>query len=52
MLYLALPLVSADLAPTGTQSLWIINVYGFLLAGFLLPMGALGDRVGRRRRRC
>lgn len=49
VLYLALPLLSADLAPTATQTLWIVDVYGFLLAGFLLAMGALGDRIGRRR---
>ncbi|MEU8383172.1 MFS transporter [Streptosporangium sp. NPDC048865] len=49
VLYFALPFLSADLAPTGSQLLWIIDVYAFLLAGLLIPMGALGDRIGRRR---
>ncbi|MEV0585562.1 MFS transporter [Nonomuraea sp. NPDC050310] len=45
----ALPFISADLAPSGAQLLWIIDIYPFMLAGLLLPMGTLGDRVGRRR---
>ena len=40
-------------APTcgasSTQQLWIIDIYGFMLAGFLITMGTLGDRIGRRR---
>jgi len=49
VLYFATPAISADLHPTGTQQLWIFDVYGFVLAGLLLTMGALGDRIGRRR---
>ncbi|MFE6286775.1 MFS transporter [Streptomyces sp. NPDC057877] len=49
VLYFAIPAISADLAPTGTQQLWIFDIYGFVLAGLLMTMGALGDRVGRRR---
>ncbi|GAA1539338.1 MFS transporter [Actinomadura kijaniata] len=49
VLFLALPRLGADLAPSATQMLWIIDVYGFLMAGFLVTMGAVGDRVGRRR---
>ena len=49
VLYLALPRLSADLAPTNTQLLWITDTYGFLLAGLLITMGTLGDRIGRRR---
>ncbi|MFF7249262.1 MFS transporter [Embleya sp. NPDC008237] len=49
VLYLALPHLAEDLQPTGTQTLWIMDVYGFLIAGFLITMGALGDRVGRRK---
>jgi MFS transporter, DHA2 family, multidrug resistance protein len=49
VLYLALPHLSVDLAPTSTETLWIIDIYGFLLAGFLITMGTLGDRIGRRR---
>ncbi|GAA1977973.1 MFS transporter [Isoptericola halotolerans] len=49
VLHLAVPQLTADLAPSGTQLLWITDIYGFLIAGFLIPMGVLGDRVGRRR---
>ncbi|MFF4414366.1 MFS transporter [Streptosporangium sp. NPDC001559] len=45
----ALPFISASLTPSGSQLLWIIDIYPFMLAGLLLPMGTLGDRVGRRR---
>jgi MFS transporter, DHA2 family, multidrug resistance protein len=48
VLELAVPKLSADLEPTSSQLLWIMDVYGFLLAGFLLTMGTLGDRIGRR----
>ncbi|WP_344922483.1 MFS transporter [Streptosporangium oxazolinicum] len=46
---LALPAIGEDLAASGTQLLWIVDVYAFLLAGSLVTMGALGDRIGRRR---
>ncbi|EWT03250.1 MFS transporter [Intrasporangium oryzae NRRL B-24470] len=49
VLYLALPELSADLGATTTQQLWILDIYSFVLAGFLVTMGALGDRIGRRR---
>ena len=49
VLFMAAPWLAADLAPTGPQLLWIMDVYGFLMAGLLLAMGALGDRIGRRR---
>ncbi|WP_326800063.1 MFS transporter [Streptomyces sp. NBC_01808] len=49
VLYLALPHLTADLEPSPTQVLWIMDVYGFMMAGFLLTMGTLGDRIGRRR---
>src|SRR5690606_14713850 len=49
VLFLALPQLSADLGPTQTQELWITDVYGFMIAGFLITMGALGDRIGHRR---
>ncbi|MFG2500812.1 MFS transporter [Streptomyces sp. NPDC048441] len=49
VLYLALPHLAEDLHPTGTQTLWIMDIYGFLIAGFLITMGTLGDRIGRRR---
>src|SRR5215216_1195165 len=49
VLYLAVPSLTSDLEPTSSQLLWITDIYGFLLAGFLLTMGTLGDRIGRRR---
>ncbi|UYM04618.1 MFS transporter [Solicola gregarius] len=49
VLYLALPKLSADLDPSSTQQLWIMDIYGFMVAGFLVTMGTLGDRIGRRR---
>ncbi|WP_225837839.1 MFS transporter [Streptomyces sp. NK08204] len=49
VLYFAAPAISADLRPSGTQQLWIFDVYGFVLAGLLMTMGSIGDRIGRRR---
>ncbi|QQQ74260.1 MFS transporter [Saccharothrix sp. 6-C] len=49
VLHLAVPHLAADLRPSGTQLLWIIDVYGFMIAGFLVTMGTLGDRIGRRK---
>ena len=49
VLDLAIPAITADLRPTSTQLLWIIDVYGFMVAGALVTMGTLGDRIGRRR---
>jgi MFS transporter, DHA2 family, multidrug resistance protein len=49
VLYLAVPSLSRDLAPSSSQLLWITDVYGFLVAGWLITMGGLGDRIGRRR---
>lgn len=45
----ALPAISAALAPSATQQLWIVDVYPLVLAGLLVTMGTLGDRIGRRR---
>lgn len=49
VLTFALPQISADLRPTGTQLLWVVDVYPLVLAGLLVPMGSFADRVGRRR---
>jgi MFS transporter, DHA2 family, multidrug resistance protein len=49
VLYLALPHLAADLQPSSTQTLWIMDAYGFLIAGFLITMGTIGDRIGRRK---
>jgi DHA2 family multidrug resistance protein-like MFS transporter len=46
---LAVPHLSAELKPTGAQLLWIVDIYGFMIAGSLITMGTLGDRIGRRR---
>ncbi|MGC0273631.1 MFS transporter [Pseudactinotalea sp. Z1739] len=48
ILFLAAPSLAADLNPTSTQLLWILDIYGFVMAGFLVAMGVLGDRVGKR----
>jgi DHA2 family multidrug resistance protein-like MFS transporter len=49
VLNLAVPHLSAELKPSSSQLLWIVDIYGFLLAGSLITMGTLGDRIGRRR---
>ena len=49
VLHLAIPAISADLQPSSAQLLWIIDIYGFVVAGSLITMGTLGDRIGRRR---
>lgn len=49
VLNLALPALSTELKPTSAQLLWIVDIYGFLVAGFLITMGTLGDRIGRRK---
>jgi DHA2 family multidrug resistance protein-like MFS transporter len=49
VLYLAVPSLTRDLEPSSSQLLWITDIYGFLVAGFLITMGTLGDRIGRRK---
>jgi DHA2 family multidrug resistance protein-like MFS transporter len=49
VLHLAVPKLSSDLEPTSAQLLWIIDIYGFMIAASLITMGTLGDRIGRRR---
>ncbi len=49
VLNLAIPSLAADLRPTAGELLWIIDIYGFMVAGFLMAMGSIGDRIGRRR---
>src|SRR6185436_14291946 len=49
VLHLAIPRLSVDLTPSSVQLLWIIDIYGFLVAGSLITTGTLGDRIGRRR---
>jgi DHA2 family multidrug resistance protein-like MFS transporter len=49
VMLLALPRLSAALGASSTQQLWITDIYGFVLAGLLVTMGTLGDRIGRRK---
>lgn len=49
VLHLAIPKLVTDLAPGATQLLWILDIYGFALAGLLITMGNVGDRIGRKR---
>src|SRR5439155_12520518 len=49
VLELAVPAISRALRPTGAELLWIVDIYGFFVAGLLITMGSLGDRIGRRR---
>src|SRR4051812_20268048 len=45
----ALPVLAEDLDPGAAEQLWIVDAYSFVLAGLLVTMGTLGDRIGRRR---
>jgi DHA2 family multidrug resistance protein-like MFS transporter len=49
VLWLATPYLAADLRPSGSELLWATDIYGFMTCGFLVVMGSLGDRIGRRR---
>ncbi|MDG4791769.1 MFS transporter [Micromonospora sp. WMMD1102] len=49
VLYLAVPHLTEDLGASALQQLWITDIYGFVVSGFLIMMGSLGDRIGRRR---
>ncbi|MFE7841269.1 MFS transporter [Streptomyces sp. NPDC057474] len=49
VLYLAVPSLTADLSPTSTEVLWIGDIYAFVLAGLLITMGNVADRIGRKR---
>lgn len=49
ILYFAVPQISQDLHASATQQLWIFDIYGFVLAGLLVTMGAVADRIGARR---
>ncbi|MBV2156619.1 MFS transporter [Kitasatospora sp. SUK 42] len=49
VLNLALPHLSEDLHANSVEQLWIIDSYGFVVAAFLITMGTLGDRIGRRK---
>jgi len=49
VLFLAVPELTLDLEPSSSELLWITDIYGFMVAGLLITMGTLGDKIGRRR---
>ncbi|MBZ4320734.1 MFS transporter [Streptomyces huiliensis] len=49
VLFFAVPAITRDLGASSTQQLWIFDSYAFALAGLLMTMGSLGDRIGRRK---
>ncbi|MDT5368369.1 MAG: transporter, family, multidrug resistance protein [Mycobacterium sp.] len=49
VLAVATPLITKDLGATATQVLWIGDIYSFVLAGLLVTMGSLGDRIGHKK---
>ncbi|MEU4565313.1 MFS transporter [Micromonospora sp. NPDC023956] len=49
VLALAIPALTADLGASSTEVLWIGDAYSFALAGLLISMGTLADRIGRKR---
>jgi MFS transporter, DHA2 family, multidrug resistance protein len=49
VLFLAVPKLTRALHPSSSQLLWITDIYGFMIAGCLITMGTIGDRIGRRR---
>lgn len=46
VLHVAAPTLSLTLGASGNELLWIIDIYSLVMAGMVLPMGALGDRIG------
>jgi DHA2 family multidrug resistance protein-like MFS transporter len=49
VLQLAIPSLTKDLDPSSTQILWIADIYGLVMAGLLVTMGVVGDRIGRKK---
>ncbi|HKS32096.1 MAG TPA: SmvA family efflux MFS transporter, partial [Enterobacteriaceae bacterium] len=49
VLHVAAPTLSLSLGASGNELLWIIDIYSLVMAGMVLPMGALGDRIGFKR---
>ena len=45
----ALPAIARSLGASGVELLWIVDAYPLVLAGLLVAIGSLGDRIGRRR---
>ena len=49
VLAFAVPSIAQALEPSSSEQLWIVDAYSLVLAGLLVPMGSLGDRIGRRK---
>jgi len=49
ILHIAVPSLTVALGASGTEVLWIIDIYALVMAGLLVPMGTLADRLGYRR---
>lgn len=49
VLNFAIPAITSALEPSATQTLWMVDIYAFVLAALLVTMGTLGDHIGRRR---
>ena len=49
VLAVATPFISRELGASATQVLWIGDIYSFVLAGLLVTMGGLGDRIGHKK---
>ncbi|WP_165432210.1 SmvA family efflux MFS transporter [Atlantibacter hermannii] len=49
VLHVAVPSLTMALEASGNELLWIIDIYSLVMAGMVLPMGALGDRIGYKR---
>lgn len=52
ILNFALPKIAVALGPSAAEQLWVIDAYSLVLAGLLITMGSVGDRVGYRRLLC
>ncbi|MDW3716513.1 MULTISPECIES: MFS transporter [unclassified Pseudomonas] len=48
VLHIAVPSLTLSLGASGEQVLWIIDIYPLIMAGLLVPMGTLADRIGSR----
>lgn len=49
VLHVAVPSLTMALEASGNELLWISDIYSLVMAGMVLPMGALGDRIGYKR---
>ncbi|SFP17284.1 MFS transporter, DHA2 family, multidrug resistance protein [Ectopseudomonas composti] len=49
ILHIAVPSLTLALGASATEVLWVIDIYPLLMAGLLVPMGTLADRIGNRR---